>query len=190
MTTAHLTPAEHRTIAERNLATMAKISPGTDTYRNLMATAAIHVLISISQGLDILTEYLEPPPAPDIPGLPPGWQLATGQGQDGERLWAYTLTPPDGEPVTSQHRWMLESGAVAAAIEAARKIAGGKADDEPPPDLSGLPAGWLLTAGQGKASSRLWTYTLASPGGETFTGRTVGIQARRADGGSGSRPEG
>ena len=123
MTTApHHTSAGHRAAAEKDLDTrrVSGYSPSNAAYGNLTLSAAVHVLIGISEGLDILAAYLEPPPVPQVPGLPAGWQIATDQDPAGSRKWGYTLTPPGRPPLSNRHRWDTSEGALTAGIRHAQ----------------------------------------------------------------------
>jgi hypothetical protein len=122
MTAPPLTPAGHRAAAEKALDTMRPLPPGSATYDHLAKAAIAHALLAA-------VAYLEPPPAQDIPGLPPGWQLTASRAKTGEQLWGYKLTPPDGStPVTNRHRWGTWGMAMNAGIDAAAKIMAGKQD--------------------------------------------------------------
>jgi hypothetical protein len=111
-----LTPAQHRAMAEQALDNIANMAPGTSVYGQLTNKAIAHSLLAIAT-------YLEPPPAPEIPGLPKGWKLTTAQSNFGERLWGYTLTVPGRPPASNRHRWKSSSAALVAGLKAAKMIA-------------------------------------------------------------------
>jgi hypothetical protein len=113
MTTTPLTPAEHRAQAETDLAARNGFGPGTETYKSLTLSAIAHVLTAISH-------FLEPAPEPQVPGLPAGWGIATGQSEAGERKWRYKLAPPAGPFITSRYSWETSETALAAGIRYAR----------------------------------------------------------------------
>jgi hypothetical protein len=108
MTTPDLTPAEHRALAEKDLDALRTLTPGTAAYSGRALAAIAHALCAVA-------EYLEPPPAPDIPGLPLGWGLATEQSGTG--MWGYVLTIPDGR------RWSSSGAALVAGLRAADLLA-------------------------------------------------------------------
>lgn len=110
------TPSQHRDLAEQDLARRTT-APGTPAYTALTQSAIAHVLAAIAY-------YLEPPPAPEIPGLPPGWKLETRQSTDGDRLWGYILTSPAGIPDISRYRWGSSDTALTAGLSAARAAIG------------------------------------------------------------------
>jgi len=114
-TEPRLTPAGHRARAEADLAARnPRYSPATDTYRALTLSAIAHTLAAIAY-------YLEPPPVPQVPGLPVGWQIATDQDPAGNHNWGYTLTPPDGrQPLSNRHRWGSSEAALTAGIQLAQ----------------------------------------------------------------------
>lgn len=113
--TTPLTPAEHRAQAEASLALLFRYAPSTDMYRNLALSAIAHVLAAVA-------EYLEPPQAQSVPGLPAGWRLETQQSGTGDRKWAYVLSAPGGNPHFSRYTWSASETALAAGLRAAREI--------------------------------------------------------------------
>jgi hypothetical protein len=108
-----MTPAEHRTAAEADLARRNGFPPSTEIYKNLTQSAIAHALTAIAF-------YLEPQPEPQVPGLPAGWGIATGQSEAGERKWRYKLAPPAGPFITSRYSWETSETALAAGIRYAR----------------------------------------------------------------------
>jgi hypothetical protein len=118
----HLTPAEHRAEAEAILRQLKSRGggPGSLAYHGLSLAAVVHVLIGISDGLDTLAAYLEPP---DIPGLPKGWQVTTPQSKNGSHLWGYVLTRPGKDPDVSRYQFGSPGTALLAALKYAGKIA-------------------------------------------------------------------
>jgi hypothetical protein len=111
-----MTPAEHRARAEAALARSAGIDPTTDLCRNLVLTSLAHTLAAVAA-------YLEPPPVPQIPGLPSGYTLDTRQAPGGERKWAYVLAFPDNEFHATRFRWEASETALAAGIRHAARHA-------------------------------------------------------------------
>lgn len=113
-----MTPAEHRAAAEKILDALKTRTAGTPAYASLAQAAIAHTLAAVA-------EYLEPPPVPDIPGLPLGWRLTTEQSEAGDRLWGYVLTIPgrEGDPVSNRHRWHSSSAALIAGLKHADLIA-------------------------------------------------------------------
>lgn len=111
-----LTPAEHRAEAARalDLIRSGRFPPSTETYKNLALNAIANTLTAIAY-------FLEPAPVPEVPGLPPGWRIATDRDTKGDRLWGYTLTGPGGRAALSnRHRWSTSEGALTAGILHAR----------------------------------------------------------------------
>jgi len=105
-----LTPAEHRTIAEKALdALKGTGGPGSMSYHGYALAAIGHVLAAIAG-------YLEPPPEPDIPGLPLGWRVTVRQGENGNRMWRYELTAPGRAPVVSRYQYKTNVTALAAGL--------------------------------------------------------------------------
>lgn len=124
-----LTPAEHRSRAEADLAAMRQYPPSTESYRGRALSAVAHVLAAIAC-------YLEPPPEPDIPGLPPGWGITTRQKADGDQKWGYQLTAPDGASLPPLRcLWKSQELALAAGISDAkdRSARAGVLDEDPGP---------------------------------------------------------
>lgn len=109
-----LTPAEHRALAETDLDALSALTPGTTAYSGRALAAIAHALCAVA-------EYLEPPPAPEIPGLPLGWRLTTGQSETG--MWGYELSVPGREPASNRHRWSSSGAALVAGLRAADLIA-------------------------------------------------------------------
>ena len=107
-----MTPADHRAQAEAALDRMRGYAAGTTVYHGLVLSAIAHTLAAVA-------EYLEPPPVPQIPGLPAGWELDLHQAEAGERKWGYVLRGPDGREYVSRHRWDSSGGALVAGIQAA-----------------------------------------------------------------------
>lgn len=115
-----MTPEEHRAQAERDLEVMREHSPAEPAYRGLVLSAIAHALLAVGA-------FLEPPPEPDIPGLPLGWRLETQQSGTGSRFWCYILTRPDQpRPSASRYQW----GSSGAALMAGLRAAGEQAERE------------------------------------------------------------
>ena len=110
-----MTPAEHRARAEQDLAAMqnGQYAPSTETYHGLALSAIAHVLAAVAA-------YLEPPVVPDVPGLPPGWQIDVSQGTGGDRRWGYKLTGPGDCVIATRRLWLAEEGALMAGISEAK----------------------------------------------------------------------
>jgi len=130
MTAPNRTPAEHRALAEKDLDALSALTPGTAAYSGRALAAIAHALCAVA-------EYLEPPPAPDIPGLPLGWRLTTHQQETGDRKWGFTLTIPGRDPESSRHRWDSSGTALVAGLRqadliAAEVSAGDYADEDRP----------------------------------------------------------
>jgi len=119
-----LTPAERRELAETNLQALGTLTAGTTAYNSRALTAVANSLIEISSWLQALTAILEPPPVPEIPGLPPDWKITAEQNRAGSKLWGYILTTPDGRELSNRHRWSTYGGAIDAGVRAARKETG------------------------------------------------------------------
>lgn len=100
-------PAEHRARAEEILTRLERINPDTRLYRNLASAGIIHALVAVGYCLE---------PAPPVPGLPPGYGLATEQATRNDRRWRYVLTRPDGPPAVSQYRWGASETALIEGI--------------------------------------------------------------------------
>ena len=134
MTAGPLTPAERRELAEQNLEILATLTPGTTAYSGRAQAAIANAILELSSYAQALVGILEPQPAPEIPGLPEGWQLTTEQSNVGKRLWGYTLTIPGRVPVSNRHRWFTSDAALVAGLEHARRIAAGmpELDNTPP----------------------------------------------------------
>lgn len=112
-----LTPAEHRERAEAYLRQLQSSGPGSMAWHGLAQAAIAHAGIAISDGLDTLAAYLEPPPEPDLPGLPLGWRVTTRQSGNGARKWGWVLTRPGREPESSEYRYESSPGAVMAGLK-------------------------------------------------------------------------
>ena len=116
--TRPLTAAEHRAMAEADIARMRHNGdPGDSRYHGLALSALAHVLSA-------MVSYLEPPPAPGIPGLPDGWEIQVRRSVTGRRLWGFLVTDPAGRewpPPRSQ--WGEPENALAAGIRYARERA-------------------------------------------------------------------
>lgn len=125
--TTPLTPAERRELAETNLQALGTLTAGTTAYNSRALTAVANSLIEISGWLQALVGILEPPPAPDVPGLPMGWKITADQNRSGSRMWGYILTAPDGRELTNRHRWGTYGGAIDAGVRAAGKDTGAQA---------------------------------------------------------------
>lgn len=110
-----LTPAEHRAKAESSLRQLQTLGPGSLAWHGLAQAAIAHVLVAIAG-------YLEPPPEPDIPGLPLGWRLTTVQSGNGERKWGYELTRPGQNPECSPYRFGSSGTALIAGLRAAEDM--------------------------------------------------------------------
>lgn len=111
-----LTPAEHRAAAERELDALRGLTAGAPAWLGHAQAAIAHVLTAVAA-------YLEPPPVPDIPGLPPGWRLDTKQSEAGQQMWGWILTLPDGrEERSDRHRWGTSAAALTAGLKAADEI--------------------------------------------------------------------
>ena len=129
MTVQPLTPAERRALAELNLTALGALTAGTTAYNGRAQAAIANSLIEISAYLQALVAILEPAPEPEVPGLPTGWHLTADRAKDGNQLWGYKLTPPDGSPeITNRHRWSTWGGAMDAGLDAAATIAAAAAD--------------------------------------------------------------
>lgn len=118
-----LTPAEHREKAEAYLRQLQNLGPGSMAWHGYAQAAIAHVLCAAAG-------YLEPPPEPDIPGLPLGWRLTTVQSEKGDRKWGYELTRPGRDPDFSQYRWGSSGGALLAGLEYAGTLPGNTEDGE------------------------------------------------------------
>jgi hypothetical protein len=116
-TTTVLTPAENRARAAQAMRRAAGINPGADSYRSLVLTAVYHELAAISL-------LMEPPPAPQVPGLPIGYTLETIQAEKNNRLWGYVLTTPDGGKIRSRFQWSYSETALKQGIRHASELAG------------------------------------------------------------------
>ena len=121
MTTPARTPAEHREAAERELDALRGYTAGAPSWHG-------HALCAIAHTLAAVAVYLEPPPEPDIPGLPAGYGLTVGKAADGEQRWGYTLTVPGCAPASTRHLWKSPGAALAAGLQAADEIAAGDGD--------------------------------------------------------------
>lgn len=134
MTTDPLTPAERRELAEQNLEILATLTPGTTAYSGRAQAAIANAILELSSYAETLVKILEPQPAPEIPGLPPGWRLTTEQSNMGERLWGYTLTIPGRPPLSNRHRWFTSAAALVAGLKQADLIAAEmpELNDDPP----------------------------------------------------------
>ena len=112
-----LTPGEHRALAEADIAAMRRnAGPGTPQYHGLALSALAHILSAVAA-------YLEPPPPPDVPGMPSGWQISIRRSPVNSRFWGYTTTDPDGrEWPASKFQWAEPENALAAGIKHARQI--------------------------------------------------------------------
>jgi hypothetical protein len=115
-TTAELTPAENRARAAQALRQASGISPATELHRNLLLAAIAHELAAIAV-------LLEPPPVPQIPGLPAGWKLETAQAEKNNRLWGYILTSPAGRTIRSRFQWGYSETALKQGIRRANELA-------------------------------------------------------------------
>jgi hypothetical protein len=102
-----LTPAEHRAKAESCLRQLQNLGPGSLAWHGLAQAAIAHVLAAVAG-------YLEPPPEPDIPGLPAGWRVTTRENGTGK--WGYSLTAPDRAPAVSRYLWGTSVAALAAGL--------------------------------------------------------------------------
>jgi hypothetical protein len=115
MTAPRQTPAQHRAQAEKDLDALRGHNPGDPAYLGLAMSAAAHVWAAVAA-------YLEPPPAPSIPGLPDGWRLDTRQSPDGDQMWRYELTSPAGRTETSRHLWRSNKTALGAGLAKAQHL--------------------------------------------------------------------
>jgi hypothetical protein len=130
-----LTPAENRLRAGQALNRTTGVNPVSPLYQNLTLTAITHALLEIGSYLDVLIARTEPP---QIPGLPPGYALATEQATENDRKWRYVLTAPDGKVTASPYRWGYSETALAEGIRHAaidRAALGGTAcaEEDPQP---------------------------------------------------------
>jgi hypothetical protein len=108
-----MTPEQHRAQAEASLDQMRSLSAGSPAFHGLAQSAIAHVLAAVAA-------YLEPPPAPQLPGLPPGWEIETRQNRDGEHRWGYVLSGPGWPAFTSRFLWLRPEDALGAGIRRAR----------------------------------------------------------------------
>lgn len=110
-----LTPAQHRAQAEANLDALRGLTAGAPAWHGHAQAAIAHVLAAVAA-------YLEPPPAPDIPGLPEGWRVTTAQSEKGAQLWRYELTGPGLETEFSQYCYGSSGSALVAGLKYAGTV--------------------------------------------------------------------
>jgi hypothetical protein len=123
--TETISAAEHRAQAEQDLAMRRGQHAASDIYKNLTQSAIAHAGIAIGQ---LLESFIPPPEpeAPQVPGLPLGWKIATTQNPEGERWWRYELTPPQPAGIiVSRYRWAESETALAAGIRYANSARDG-----------------------------------------------------------------
>lgn len=103
------TPAENRQRAGEAMNRAAGVNPASPLYQHLVLTGIYHTLAAIAT-------CMEPPPGPQIPGLPPGYGLATEQTTENDRKWRYVLTAPDSRVTASPYRWGYSETALTEGI--------------------------------------------------------------------------
>ena len=116
-----LTPAEHRALAELDLARLRAMTAGTPAYSALALSAIAHTLAAVAY-------YLDPDDVPAAEVRLPGRRVVRArQSQDGERKWDYVITVPGQPDVTSgRFLWDYERTAIAAGVQAASRDGDGQ----------------------------------------------------------------